>query len=79
MRYGGVHEGAGEGAVALLVEGGDEVQGGLDLVEDALRAGEELAVLIPVGVSCDAGPLRARRARETRAQSIDEAVGGMQG
>jgi hypothetical protein len=76
---GSVGERAGEGSVAFLVEGADEVEGGLDLVEDSLNARGHLALSAAVGVSRDADPLWARSTRERPTQAIDEAVGCVQG
>ena len=61
----------------LRVKGGHEVEGLLDLVEDALSTGDGLAAARPVGVASHSRPLRARRAREHPAQAVNEALGGL--
>lgn len=63
----------------LRVKGGNEVEGLLDLVEDCLSAGDDLAAARPVGVASHSRPLRARRANEHPAQAVDEALGGLEG
>ena len=57
--FGGLSEAARQSPSPLRIKGWDEVEGLLDLVEDCLSAGDDLAAARPVGVTPYSRPLRA--------------------